>query len=357
MVKTFLTSDQIKFNPETLANKLKAEYVSTVAEMESAVFLAQQGFAVTVEPTAPERGPDLRAELGGIPYFVEIRRVGFAEEEDRVNSVSEEIFSQLKTVPSSYAVNVTLGDGYTANSPELNRAIAKIIHSIKLLNERRQKKATLYCSTVDEPMLNLGGDFDSSAPALGEKKKQRQSIADNADLIVRFADLGKEQSGTPAFLVRKLKLPPEPVNTHERLKRILQKKRSQLPRNSRGIVTLEVSELFMLDDFSVESALYGDLVVQFSAVSKPGEDIGKITARRNNRGFFRQTSRVSAIVIHRRIVEKGQIKNRWQVYPTNRADADTIRLNLAELGRLGELDDRRHLSAENAPNEEGETGD
>src|SRR5437879_1619698 len=54
LVKLILTSKNIKFNLEVLADKLKSEtdFVSTLAEMESATFLAEQGFAVTLEPTA-----------------------------------------------------------------------------------------------------------------------------------------------------------------------------------------------------------------------------------------------------------------------------------------------------------------
>ena len=70
LVKSFLTSERIQFNRVILSNKLKADYVSTLAEMESAVFLAQQGFVVIVEPKAPEKGPDLLAEWDGVPYFV-----------------------------------------------------------------------------------------------------------------------------------------------------------------------------------------------------------------------------------------------------------------------------------------------
>jgi hypothetical protein len=72
---------------------------------------------------------------------------------------------------------------------------------------------------------------------------------------------------------------------------------------------------------------------------------------RNGRGLFRLTSRVSAVVIHRRRVEGDQIRNDWQVFPTNRANSDTLRLTLAELKRFGELGDRAHLSAESTPNE------
>jgi len=105
----------------------------------------------------------------------------------------------------------------------------------------------------------------------------------------------------------------------------------------------------MLSDFSIERALYGDLLVEFPRVKGPEEAVGEEKIRRNNRGFLLHTSRVSAIVIQKRKVEGGEVKNEWYVYPTNRADADTIRLSLAELERFGSLGDRKHLSAENAP--------
>ncbi len=143
---------------------------------------------------------------------------------------------------------------------------------------------------------------------------------------------------------------PEPVKTQERLKSILVEKSMQLPKNSRGIIILEVSEQFMLSDFTIMSALYGDLEVQFPPVRGPGEAVGELTVKSNERGFFGQTSRVSAIVIHKRAVEEAKITSSWQVYPTNRANADTIRLNLAELERFGERD-RKNLSAENTPNQ------
>jgi hypothetical protein len=135
------------------------------------------------------------------------------------------------------------------------------------------------------------------------------------------------------------------------LKGILIDKTSQLPKDSRGIIIFEVSEQFMLSDFTIMSALYGDLEVQFPPVSGPGEPAGEMTTKSNERGFFGQTARVSAIVIHKRVIEEGQMKSSWQVYPTNRANAETIRLNLAELERFGDIGDRKHLSAENATNQ------
>jgi len=61
----------------------------------------------------------------------------------------------------------------------------------------------------------------------------------------------------------------------------------------------------------------------FQRVDGVHEPVGEPIARRNNRGFFRQTSRVSAIVIQKRRVEGGRVI--LEVYPTNRANNDTIR--------------------------------
>ena len=110
LLEQVLTNRNITLKRETLAAKLKSknDFVPTLAEMESALFLAQQGFAVTVEPSAPETGPDIQADWQGTPYFVEIRTVGLPEQESRRDAITEEIFAKLKKKPSSYWVQLTL---------------------------------------------------------------------------------------------------------------------------------------------------------------------------------------------------------------------------------------------------------
>jgi hypothetical protein len=73
LTRAILTNKNISLDSEGLAKKLRSrtDCVSTLAEMESAIFLAEKGFAVTLEPTAPLKGPDLRADWDGVPYFVE----------------------------------------------------------------------------------------------------------------------------------------------------------------------------------------------------------------------------------------------------------------------------------------------
>lgn len=351
LVKFILTNKRIKFAPKDLRRKLKAEYVSTVAEMESAVFLTQKGFVVTLEPNAPRKGPDLRADWNELSYFVEIREVGFSWEEGRIHSITQEIFRRLKTVPSRYRVDFTIGDGYAPHSPRLKAAMAVVDDALELLKEKQLKTATLYYAHPNGKLLIPESDIGNRCGVMfSGRKKQYQEIVDNADFIARFSDLGEERKGTPASLSRQLKFPPEPVKTHERLKSILIDKTAQLPKDARGIIVLEVSEQFMLSDFTIMSALYGDLEVHFPPVSGPGQTVGELIAKSNERGFFGQTARVSAIVIHARTIEGSNMENIWRVYPTNRANTDTIRLNLAELERFGDVEDRKHLSAENEAN-------
>jgi hypothetical protein len=76
LVKEILTNASVKFDAQVLADKIKDPYDSTLAEMESAAFLARQRFEVFLELNAPAVGPDLRADWDGVPYFVEVRAAG-----------------------------------------------------------------------------------------------------------------------------------------------------------------------------------------------------------------------------------------------------------------------------------------
>lgn len=338
LVERLMGSDRLVFDKTALARKLAAEYVPTLAEIEVAVHLLEQGFSLVLEPTAPAKGPDLRADIADKSYFVEVRAVSDSEDDERFNAVSSEVFARLNATPSRYTVKVTVGDDCMAGSGDLKKAIDQIVNALSVMKERNWEHAHLFhsssCSILD--------------PGTGLSPKEKEMAA-TAEVIAEFHDTGKEQEKTVASAWRRYKSAPEPDQTHERLKKMLSKKKTQLPENSRGILVFDVSELFMLSDFSIESALYGDLVVRLTAPSAPSGPIGEPTLFRNGRGFFGKSSRVSAVVFHTRKLDQGKIENRWRVFPTNRANDDTIQLKEAELSLLGDLEDRKNLSAENLP--------
>jgi hypothetical protein len=340
LVKEILTNPRVKFDETVLAAKIKEHYDSTLAEIESAVFLVRQGFEIILEPTAPERGPDIRADRDGVSYFVEIRAAGFSDDEDLRERVTNEIFAKLTKVPSAYFAAFTIGDGLRAASPETRAAIEAVIEVLGMLTEDKIKKATFYYAHPGGKVLLQGDGPFAPGPKASE-------IMEKADCIVEFKHQGKEMTGTPASLMKKMKFPPEPVQDDKRLRKILDAKRGQLPKGARGIITLEVTEQFMLSDFSIENALYGELQVQFKLVD---DEVGNPNQTRKNNGFFRNTSRVCAVVIQTRHVQDGNVVLVRKVYPTNRGNSDTIRLSRAELEKLGDLEDRDHLSVEHAPN-------
>lgn len=340
LVGQVLTNRNITLKCEALAAKLKSknDFVSTLAEMESALFLAQQGFAVTVEPSAPKKGPDIQADWQGTSYFVEIRTVGLPEEESRRDDVTDEIFAKLKKKPSSYRVHLTVGREYKHGTQQLNEAVKALVTSLDALNG--VKEATLYFAGKNDGVLVMPG---------ADLNEKHRDIMRRGDFIAEFHHVGKELSETPASLMEPMKHRPEPSKDHERLRQILDDKRDQLPKGSRGIIVLEVSNAIMLSEFSIDTALYGDRMIGFAHVGGPSEPVGETIESRNRRGFLLHTSRVSAVVIQKRKVEESKITNYWYVYPTNRLDSDTIRLSLEELQRFGDVGDRTHLSAENVP--------
>jgi len=355
LAQEILTSDKIHLDRVALAQKLKADYGSTLAEMEAAVFLLKQGFSVVLEPTYPKKGPDLRADWKETSYFIEVKTVVHSEDDRRFNGISNEVFGTLNSVPSSYTVAITVGDKYQPRSQPLRKATDAILKSLEILKEENWTRATLYYSEAGK-LLDPGGNFKGSGAASGSIRAKHQAIVDNADFIASFRHVGEQRPKTAASMTREFKPHPEADKSHERLKGILDKKRKQLPKGSRGIILIERSELSMLSDFAIEAALYGNLVVRIGAPESPGGPLGEITASRDHRGIFALTSRISAVIIHERHIDGSDVRNEWKVYPTDRANADTMRLTLAELQRFGDLGDRINLCAENAPNVGVESG-
>ena len=129
--------------------------------------------------------------------------------------------------------------------------------------------------------------------------------------------------------------PLQPDQTYLRLRGILNKKREQIPKNSRGVILLEISDLakLMVDHYTLSNALYGDLMFGLTPASG-GEGFDSDMSRKSN-GFFLGTSRVSAVVVETVRVGAEEITFTRQVYPTNNPQAQVLRLE--ELKLFGEI--------------------
>jgi hypothetical protein len=103
-------------------------------------------------------------------------------------------------------VDITVGEGYTPNSPRLKAVMGVVVESLKLLKERNLSRATLYYAHLDGKLLNPGGD---AGQMFSGAQARYQEIVDRADFIGRFRNLGKERTRTTATLSRKLKNLPD----------------------------------------------------------------------------------------------------------------------------------------------------
>lgn len=350
LLEYLFSRGNIKFNWERLEQKLNAEFAPTLAELEWAVWLAQGGFSVVIEPFAPKKGPDLEVHKDNT-YFVEIQDVGPSGADARFNVTCTDVFSRLEKIPSRYHVIVSLEAGYRAYSRPLIDAVGAVADTLEKLTREPAKKATLYYISPKEKILNLGGDIEwgpvnyDNPQELVEKVK-RHERASQAGFVARFFDRGEEHETSVVSVSR---AGSRADYSHERIKRILGDKRTQLPRDQRGIIVLDVSDL-LLGDETVFSALYGDLRMRFGV--GPKGMVGEPEWDRASNGFFRNTSRVSAVVAYRRAIsgDLTSIEMARHVFPTNNGQPDTIQLTLPELKCFGDVPaDVHHLSAENLP--------
>lgn len=345
LAEFILMSGLIKCDVLQLAAKLKADFVPTLVEMGYAVFLGRQGFHVIMEPLAPKRGPDLVACQDSSEYFVEIRRVGLDEACAAADSAAIELFSRLQGTPSRFTVLISMAPEFSAHSPQLKRAAKAVEGLLKTLPEKQAKKATL-CWDLDGEILAEGDPEES--PGNNDPYKlsaciDRSERIRRAPFVARFDDTGVDNDHTPIAVHTRRTDPqnPQPDNTHLRLRTILHDKRDQLPKASRGIIVLELTELEKLgiDHFTLLSVLYGDM--QWT-ITKPaaGQEYQSSVSRRSN-GFFGQTSRVSAVVVER--IKIGTVVEfSRDVFPTTNARAHLLtRSQLERFGTIGE--DLKHL--------------
>jgi hypothetical protein len=137
----------------------------------------------------------------------------------------------------------------------------------------------------------------------------------------------------------------KPDETYLRLRAILHKKCQQLPKASRGIILLELSDLagLMVNEETLRSALYGEETMTLKQTA--GREGFDTDWNRKPTGFFLGTSRVSAVVIETATISGDVYVVNRVVFPTNNPQA--IVLALDELKSFATIaEDLGHLCAE-----------
>jgi hypothetical protein len=344
-----LNRDGVRCDAERLGAKVKGEFLDTLVEMDYAVFLGERGLQVTMEPCAPDAGPDLLA-VRDFEYFIEIKRVRLDEARAAADAATEDVFRRLCQTPSRYSIIISMTDEYTAYSAQLKGAVRAVAQVLRELGERNVQEATLYYRGPKDRTVANGPEgeplFDySDAHKLAAQVDQLEQRR-NTRFVARFNDTGAD---SPRTVVAVHPLGPNPGllvpdETYLRLRDILKKKREQLPRGSRGLVLLDMTDLtkLMIDQETIQRAVYGDLV--FRVRQKPDGGFEDDMFRKPN-GFFMRTSRMSAVVVQQTSLSDVGIEARREVFPTNNPQSRV--LSLDELKLFGQIaPGLEHLSAE-----------
>jgi hypothetical protein len=335
-----LNNGALKCDTSRLASKLKGEFVDTIVELGYAVFLVKQGCAVTMEPTAPKAGPDLLV-VKDESYHVEMRRVSLDEEHRTVDAATEDVFSRLCGTPSRYSIVLSMTNDYAAYTRELKQASRRVASVLKDLEDRKLPEAVLYYHgpndwiVSDHDVRKMKFDYsdrEKLATQMEEFERARE-----ARFVAHFYDSGERRERTHVS-VMSLGEDPGPLQadqTYLRLRGILNKKREQIPKNSRGVILIEISALakLMVDEFTISRTLYGD--VRVNPVAATGGEGFDLDMSRAPNGFFLGTSRVSAVVVETVNVGAEEITFNRTVYPTNNPQARI--LHLEELKLFGEI--------------------
>jgi len=345
-----LNSRSIRCDTARLASKLKAEFVETLTEMGYAVFLGKQGFQVTMEPNAPQAGPDLLAVRAN-KYYVEVRKVGLDEARAAADLATDDVFDRLCATPSRHSILISMTEEYSAYSPQLKQALRLVRTVLRDLGNKRVQKATLYYYGPNDYSLREGDEVQPNYDYSDGEKLAAQvhevERARDARFVARFDNTGHENART-TVAVHPLGPHPhllQPDQTYLRLRTILRKKREQLPKGSRGIIVLELSDLekIMVDQYTLMSSLYGDLQITFRSTPE-GEGFQADESRKTN-GLFLGTSRVSAVVVEKVKIAGGDLSVSREVFPTNNPQA--VVLTLEELKSFGTIcKGLEHLCAE-----------
>jgi hypothetical protein len=335
-----LNNGALKCDTSRLASKLKGEFVDTVVELGYAVFLARRGCVVTMEPTAPKPGPDLLV-VKDESYYVEIRKVGLDEEHRTVDAATEDVFSRLCGMPSRYSIVLSMTTDYAAYSPKLTQASRRVATVLRVLETKKLPEPVLYYHSPsdwivrDQDVRNMQFDYADGAKLAAQMQEFER--AGQARFVARFYDSGERRDRTHVAVLSLGNGPArlQPDQTYLRLRGILNKKRGQIPKNSSGVILLEISALakLMVDDFTISRALYGDLLL--NPVAGAGGEGFDWDMRRAPNGFFLGTTRVSAVVVETVNVGPEEITFSRTVYPTNNPQAHILHLD--ELKLFGEI--------------------
>jgi len=317
---------------KTLKDKLRdgRNFFATLTEVETLLHLDAAGFSIQIEPLFPLSGPDFLVADQTFRSYVEVRSLGPEEHELDSQLKFEYIRTKYQKVESQYAMFFSVPDAYGTDLSALKDAVNTSIRLLREIEQSGKEHATLYYFGKGDYHLsdhNLMLDPFALNWTEGEAEIQARCLA-HGTLSVDYKR-SFDQPGTErvAFIPDARWLAPLP-----RVRSTLNSKISQLVEDHRNVIVLDISHANVREE-EVEEALYGS--VRTDVVLDDRQILG-IEQRRTNNGFFKNTTRVKAVVAMRRVPDGESMRTHWTVFPSSNPTSALL-FTKSELQRFGEL--------------------
>lgn len=244
----------------------------------------------------------------------------------------EYLHKKLDKVPSRYGLHFNIPDRYVAYSPELKGAVHTAISALKDLENAGKKEAALYYFSkddyelLDRNLLVKGYDITASEEELELQNRCMQPGVFCVDYqrITEEPTTGMFALGDEARWMQ----------PQSRIRSVLGSKIDQMVKGERNIVVLDISHA-NVREIDVADAVYGSFGVEISPDPATGRPMMSREIRKDD-GFFRNTTRVQAVVAVRRTRRDNTLDTTWTVFPTSNKNAQ-LRLTTAELQQFGDI--------------------
>lgn len=315
-----------------LCGKLKntTEFYHALPEIEWAAYLEDAGFPVSIEPTFPEKGPDLKVKIDGINIYFEIKCLNLSAEDRKEENYFIEIMDRIKEIQSRFFVSISLRDNFSDEDliPVI-RLIEKKINGFERKNIY-QPVSVYYFSPSDirewcgHDELNPPHDVYSNPmkyPLFWERHK--------AKVLITFYPI-EDYFGATIVGIGGC---AEDVDDTKRVRKSVGRALEQLPTNAPAVVVIDVT-ISYADNISVEDAIYGSSIYTIRINTQTGETADGYWNRKRN-GIFQSITRMSAIVMYKRkISDDGSIEFERKIYGNPMAKNPLDKDQIIKIGEM-----------------------
>lgn len=315
-----------------LRGKLKniSEFYDVLPEIEWAAHLKNAGFSISIEPTFPEEGADLKAEIDGEDIYFEIKSLHLSKEDRKKENYCDEITDRIRKIQSRFYVSISLHDSFF--DEDLFPVIELIDGKINEFGRKNicQPVSVYYFSSSDirewhgYDGLNPPQDVQSNPmeyPLFWEGHKAKAKVI--------FCPLNDYFGATIVGIGGPAKFGDDT----NRVRKSIGRKLKQLPTNAPAIVVIDVTFSYA-DNISVEDAIYGSSIYTTLANTQTGEIADEYWNRERN-GIFQSIMRISAVVMYKRKVSNdGFIEFERKIYRNPIAKNPLDKNQISKIGEI-----------------------